>query len=95
MHTTGISKAVSAEAEVDDIGGLETTDWRKRYYLPISTKSKRDCNFTIPNNPNFGRAVERERSELRNASPKERKSQVWKQKLIKKWKKKKLKILKN
>ena len=22
MHTTGISKAVSAEAEVDDIGGL-------------------------------------------------------------------------
>ena len=33
------------------------------------------------NNPNFGRAVERERSELRNASPKERKSQ-WK-----KWKK--------
>ena len=27
------------------------------------------------NNPNFGRAVERERSELRNASPKERKSQ--------------------
>ena len=29
------------------------------------------------NNPNFGRAVERERSELRNASPKERKSQ-WK-----------------
>ena len=36
-------------------------------------------------NPNFGRAVERERSELRNASPKERKSQVWKQKLSKKW----------
>ena len=29
------------------------------------------------NNPNFGRAVERERSELRNASPKEQKSQ-WK-----------------
>ena len=47
------------------------------------------------NNPNFGRAVERERSELRNASPKERKSQeekveqksqVWTQKLSKKWK---------
>ena len=38
------------------------------------------------NNPNFGRAVERERSELRNASPKERKPQVWKQKM-KKWKK--------
>ena len=46
------------------------------------------------NNPNFGRAVERERSELRNASPKERKSQeekveqksqVWKQKLSRKW----------
>ena len=37
------------------------------------------------NNTNFGRAVERERSELRNASPKERKSQVWKQKLSKKW----------
>ena len=33
-------------------------------------------NLSQNNNPNFGRAVERERSELRNASPKERKSQV-------------------
>ena len=30
-------------------------------------------------------SVERERSELRNASPKARKSQVWKQKLSKIW----------
>ena len=41
--------------------------------LPFAIKiEKENTNFT-----NFGRAVERERSELRNASPKERKSQ-WK-----------------
>ena len=40
--------------------------------LPFAIKiEKENMNFT-----NFGRAVERERSELRNASPKERKSQV-------------------
>ena len=49
--------------------------------LPFAIKiEKENMNFT-----NFGRAVERERSELRNASPKEQKSQVWKQKLSKKW----------
>ena len=39
--------------------------------IPFAIKiEKENMNFT-----NFGRAVERERSELRNASPKERKSQ--------------------
>ena len=59
--------------------------------LPFAIKiEKENMNFT-----NFGRAVERERSELRNASPKEQKSQVWKQKLSKKCKNDKLEKLKH
>ena len=78
MHTTGISKTVSAEAEVDDIGGLRDKLIEEKGTIYQFRQSQRETapNLSQNNNPNFGRAVERERSELRNASPKERKSQV-------------------
>ena len=43
-----------------------------------TTLKERNFKRKIPkqNNPNFGRAVKREPSELRNASPKEQKSQA-------------------
>ena len=84
MHTTGTGKVVSAEAEMENNGEVRTEPIEGNGRCTKFRQSQREIvpNYTQKksqnNNPNFGRAVERERSELRNASPKERKSQVWK-----------------
>ena len=64
MHTTGISKAVSAEAEVDDIGGLwdKLIEEKGTIYQFRQSQRVTAPNLSQNNNPNFGRAVERERS---------------------------------